>query len=37
MEHGLIDAIVPRKELKERLQYYLGFLTEGKRQTAASS
>jgi len=37
MEHGLIDAIVPRKELKERLQYYLGFLTESKRQMAASS
>ena len=35
MERGLIDAIVPRKELKERLQYYLGFLTEGKRQAAA--
>jgi len=37
LEHGLIDAIVSRKELKERLQYYLGFLTEGKRQMAASS
>jgi acetyl-CoA carboxylase carboxyl transferase subunit beta len=37
LEHGLIDAIVPRKELKERLQYCLGFLTEGKRQMATSS
>jgi len=34
LEHGLIDAIVPRKELKERLVYYLDFLTEGKRQSA---
>ena len=35
LDHGLIDAIVPRKELKDRLVYYLDFLTEGKRQTAA--
>jgi acetyl-CoA carboxylase carboxyl transferase subunit beta len=35
LEHGLIDAIVPRKELKQRLCYYLDFLTEGKRQIAA--
>jgi len=35
MEHGLIDAIVPRKELKERLVYYLDFLTKGKRLTAS--
>jgi acetyl-CoA carboxylase carboxyl transferase subunit beta len=35
LEHGLIDAIVPRKEMKERLLYYLDFLTEGKRQMAA--
>jgi acetyl-CoA carboxylase carboxyl transferase subunit beta len=34
LEHGLIDAIVPRNEMKERLLYYLEFLTEGKRQTA---
>jgi acetyl-CoA carboxylase carboxyl transferase subunit beta len=34
LEHGLIDAIVPRKELKERLIYYLDFLTESKRQAA---
>jgi acetyl-CoA carboxylase carboxyl transferase subunit beta len=27
MEHGLIDAIVPRKEMKERLVDYLDFLT----------
>src|SRR5437667_4383542 len=35
MDHGLIDAIVPRKELRERLLYYLDFLTDGRRQTAA--
>lgn len=26
-EHGLIDAIVPRKEMKSRLVYYLDFLS----------
>jgi acetyl-CoA carboxylase carboxyl transferase subunit beta len=26
LDRGLIDAIVPRKELKERLAYYLDFL-----------
>lgn len=31
LEHGLIDAIVPRKEMKERLAYYLEYLTCGKR------
>src|SRR2546427_3113137 len=35
LDHGLIDAIVSRKELKHRLEYYLDFLTEGKRQMAA--
>lgn len=35
LDHGLIDAIVPRKELKQRLSFYLDFLTEGKRQVAA--
>jgi len=36
-QHGLIDAIVPRKELKERLIYYLGFLLNGERPTATAS
>ena len=27
MEHGLIDAIIPRKEMKDRLIQYLDFLT----------
>src|SRR5437899_346042 len=35
VEHGLVDAIVPRKEMKDRLIYYLDFLTEGQRQVAA--
>ncbi|HEY6168665.1 MAG TPA: acetyl-CoA carboxylase, carboxyltransferase subunit beta [Verrucomicrobiae bacterium] len=35
VEHGLIDAIVPRKEMKDRLIYYLDFLTEGQRQVAS--
>src|SRR6059058_3757896 len=30
LEHGLIDAIVPRAEMKDRLIYYLEFLTEGR-------
>src|SRR6266550_111432 len=34
LERGLIDAIVPRKELKQRLAFYLEFLTEGHRQPA---
>jgi len=34
LEHGLIDAIVPRKEMKERLMYYLDFLTAGRKQAA---
>ncbi|HEU0011828.1 MAG TPA: acetyl-CoA carboxylase, carboxyltransferase subunit beta [Verrucomicrobiae bacterium] len=34
LEHGLIDAIVPRKEMKERLVYYLDFLTAGRKQAA---
>src|SRR5258706_12900368 len=37
LDHGLIDAIIPRKELRERLLYYLDFLTEGKRQAAAQA
>ncbi len=30
LDHGLIDAIVPRKEMKERLSSYLDFLTGGR-------
>jgi acetyl-CoA carboxylase carboxyl transferase subunit beta len=34
LDHGLIDAIVSRNEMKGRLIYYLDFLTETKRQAA---
>jgi acetyl-CoA carboxylase carboxyl transferase subunit beta len=34
LDHGLIDSIVPRKELKQRLTYYLQFLTERQRKVA---
>ena len=34
LDHGLIDSIVPRKELKQRLTCYLEFLTERQRQVA---
>ena len=34
VEHGLIDAIVSRREMKDRLIYYLDYLTEGQRQMA---
>ena len=35
VDRGLIDAIVSRLEMKERLHYYLDFLTTAKRPTAA--
>jgi acetyl-CoA carboxylase carboxyl transferase subunit beta len=31
LDHGLIDAIVPRKEMKTRLIEYLDFLTVRQR------
>jgi acetyl-CoA carboxylase carboxyl transferase subunit beta len=34
LEHGLIDDIVAREKMKDRLIYYLDFLTEGTRQAA---
>src|SRR5256885_8270284 len=34
LEHGLIDSIVPRLELKNRLAYYLEFLTAGRKEAA---
>jgi acetyl-CoA carboxylase carboxyl transferase subunit beta len=36
-EHGLVDAIVPRLEMKERLTYYLDFLAEGARAARHSA
>jgi len=35
LEHGLIDAIVPRKEMKERLIKYLDYFAAGKKPTIA--
>ena len=35
LDHGLIDAIVPRKELKDRLAYYLDFMMAGRNGHAA--
>ncbi len=37
LDHGLIDAIVPRKEMKARLGEYLSFLTEGRKRQAAQN
>jgi acetyl-CoA carboxylase carboxyl transferase subunit beta len=37
LDHGLIDAIVPRKEMKSQLIEYLDFLTAGKKAVAATS
>jgi acetyl-CoA carboxylase carboxyl transferase subunit beta len=37
MEHGLIDAIVSRKELKERLHFYLEFLTKDSAPCSATA
>lgn len=36
LEHGLIDAIVSRKEMKERLIAYLDFLTAGRTEASVS-
>jgi acetyl-CoA carboxylase carboxyl transferase subunit beta len=36
LNHGLIDAIVPRKEMKAQLIEYLDFLTAGKKAAATS-
>jgi acetyl-CoA carboxylase carboxyl transferase subunit beta len=36
LDHGLIDAIVPRKEMKPHLTEYLDYLTVGPKQAAAS-
>ena len=36
LDHGLIDAIVPRKEMKPRLLEYLSYLTPGKKQAAVA-
>jgi acetyl-CoA carboxylase carboxyl transferase subunit beta len=35
LDHGLIDAIVPRNEMKESLAEYLNYLTAGRKAAAA--
>ena len=35
LEHGLIDSIVPRNDMKTRLCAYLDYLMEGREQLAA--
>jgi acetyl-CoA carboxylase carboxyl transferase subunit beta len=37
LDHGLIDAIVPRKEMKQRLTDYVTCMTVGQRSTAAAT
>ena len=34
LEHGLIDAIVSRKDMKDRLAYYLDFLMTRRNRVA---
>src|SRR5471030_57037 len=34
LDHGLIDSIVPRKEMKQQLVEYLNFLTAGRKVAA---
>ena len=36
-DRGLIDAIVPRQEMKERIAYYLDFLMAARTQAAAAA
>jgi len=36
LDHGLIDAIVSRKEMKAELMAYLDFLTAGKKTSPAT-
>ena len=37
LDHGLIDAIVSRKEMKQQLTEYLSYMTEGRRKATAAS
>ena len=37
LDRGLIDAIVPRKEMKERLMEYLAFMMAGRKNRAATA
>jgi len=35
LDHGLIDSIVPRQEMKGRIAYYLDFMMAGRKKAAA--
>jgi acetyl-CoA carboxylase carboxyl transferase subunit beta len=37
LDHGLIDAIVPRTEMKQRLVDYLDFMMASRRVAAAQA
>jgi acetyl-CoA carboxylase carboxyl transferase subunit beta len=37
LDHGLIDAIISRNEMKERLTVYLGYFTAGQKNAAAAA
>jgi acetyl-CoA carboxylase carboxyl transferase subunit beta len=36
LDHGLIDAIVSRKEMKQQLTDYLSYMTDGRKKAVAS-
>ncbi|MFO1478155.1 MAG: acetyl-CoA carboxylase, carboxyltransferase subunit beta [Verrucomicrobiota bacterium] len=36
LDHGLIDAIVPRKDMKQRLIDYLGYMYAGRKAAASA-
>src|SRR5581483_3869827 len=36
LDHGLIDALIPRKEMKKQLIDYLEFMTVGQKKLAAA-
>ncbi len=36
IEHGLVDALIPRLEMKKRLSDYLDFLLDGRKQSLAA-
>jgi acetyl-CoA carboxylase carboxyl transferase subunit beta len=37
LDRGLIDAIVPRKEMKQQLISYLDFMMAGRQQAASAA
>jgi len=36
LDHGLIDAIISRKEMKQQLTEYLSYMTEGRKKAVAA-